>query len=49
VNVAFRFDRHVEVHDVADIVDVDSSRRNVRGDQHRNTFFTESGERLLAS
>ena len=46
VDIGFRVDRHVEIDHMADLVDIDASRGDIRGDEHRDPTSPEGVHRL---
>ena len=48
VHIGFRHVRQIEIHDVADAVDIDTARRNVGGDKRQHVPPAKCGEHALA-
>ena len=48
MHVGFRHVRQIEIHDVADAVDINSARCNVGGDQREHLALAKCGEHSLA-
>src|SRR5262245_26821780 len=48
MNIVFGMVRHVEVNDMADLLDIDAARGDIGGDHHFVTAIAKAVERLLA-
>ncbi len=44
MHIGFRHVRQIEIHDVADAVDVDAARSNVGGDQDEHLALAKCGK-----
>src|ERR1700691_378827 len=48
MHVGFRHVRQFEIHDVADTINIDAARRNIRSDQYADAALTKSREHAFA-
>src|SRR6516225_9757938 len=47
MHVGFRHVRQIEIHDVADAIDIDAARRNIRGNERPDFALTKGREHAL--
>ena len=48
MHIGFRQVRHIEIHHMADAIDIDAARGNIRGDERLDLAFAESRQHTLA-